>query len=66
MTTGAEGSTTTEGPEDRVEHSVQFPTHILSEESEHEVTVLLQQLVLSTIARDTSFQPIQRMSRLCS
>jgi hypothetical protein len=44
------GSLMTECPQDRLEHHVQFPAHIFRKEAQHQVAVLLQQLVLASVA----------------
>ena len=37
-------------PQDRIEHRIQFLAHVLGKEAQHEVAVLLKQLVLASVA----------------
>ena len=39
-----------ERSQDRIEHRVQFPADIFSKKTQHQVTVLLQQLIFPAIA----------------
>jgi hypothetical protein len=43
-------ATPSEYPQDRIEHGVQFLAHILGKKAQHEIAVLLKQLVLAPIA----------------
>ena len=36
--------------QNRVEHKVQFLTHVLGKEAQHQITVLLQQLIFAPVA----------------
>ena len=37
-------------PQDRIEHGIQFLAYVLGKKAQHEVAVLLQQLVLPSVA----------------
>ena len=39
-----------QGPLDRIKHGIEVLAYILSEEAQHEITVLLQQLILAAVS----------------
>jgi hypothetical protein len=43
-------ATPSEHPQDRIEHGIQFLAYVLGQKAQHEVAMLLQQLVLPSIA----------------
>jgi hypothetical protein len=43
-------ATPSEHPHNRIEHGIQFLAYVLRKKAQHEVAVLLQQLVLPSIA----------------
>src|SRR5712672_1857574 len=47
---GNRHSAVTERPQDCIEHHVQFPADVFSKEAQYQVSALLQQLILASVA----------------